>query len=175
MSATKATADDVANIYGKDTDDVAKVYEDGGDNNARKNTLDAVIINTETSELRIDDDQEEDNKYYIGDVTEIFPNNMDWAFFIGWDWINLDKILKNIVSAIDNIGEEAGTRTNKPANTADLIVTGRIFFCSGLLFWVFWVIRVVWVGWIWRDGSKRSNRVYGCIWGYSKNWTGERH
>ena len=48
QSATKATADDVANIYGKDTDDVAKVYEDGGDNNARKNTLDAVIINTET-------------------------------------------------------------------------------------------------------------------------------
>lgn len=47
----ESVTDNITNINGKHTDYITEVNEDDGDNEAREDTFDAIIINTDASEL----------------------------------------------------------------------------------------------------------------------------
>jgi len=122
--ATEACTENITKIDGDNADDVANIYEDGGDNNAWKSFLDAVIINSDTGDLRIDNDKEEDDEDNISDIAEITPDYMNRGVIVDGDWIDFDEIFENFVGAVNNVSEKTSSRTDEPTNAADLVVTG---------------------------------------------------
>ena len=75
--AAEAEANNVTDVYGELADDITEVNKDSGDNDTRKNPLNTIVANTETSELGIDDDNEEDDENDIGEIADIFPDKVD--------------------------------------------------------------------------------------------------
>ena len=55
-------SDDITEVDGERTDDEAEVDEDDGDDKAREDAFDAVVVDAEAGELRINDDKEEDDE-----------------------------------------------------------------------------------------------------------------
>lgn len=70
------------------TDDKAEVNKNSGDDDARENTFNAVIPYSDASELRPNNDENENNKDDVGNVASIFPNEVNSRGIIGRKWFN---------------------------------------------------------------------------------------
>ena len=110
--ATETDAKNITDIDGENTDKVAEVDKDSGDDNARESTFNTVIIDTDTGDLRVNNNQEEDDEDDVGDISEVGPDDVDWRSGFSRNRVNSDKVFKDFIGAIDDICEETGARTD---------------------------------------------------------------
>ena len=66
MDTSKETAEagteNITDINGKLTDEETEIDENNGDDDAWKDTFDAVVVEAEAGKLGVDNDEEEDNE-----------------------------------------------------------------------------------------------------------------
>lgn len=132
--------DNITEVDGERTNDEAEVDEDDGDDKAREDTLDAIVVDAEAGELRINDDKEEDDENDVGDVAGVLPDEVDGRVGFHTEGWNNRKTIYDVVDSINEFGDDAGGRTDNPSEGADLVFAGvRLVFCAR----VFWVVGVV--------------------------------
>lgn len=131
--------DDITEVDSERTDDEAEVDEDDGDDKAREDAFDAVVVDAEAGELRINDDKEEDDEDDVGDVAGVLPDEVDGRVGFHTKGRNNRKTIYDVVDSIDEFGDDTGGRTDNPSEGADLVFAGvRLVFCVR----VFWVVGV---------------------------------
>lgn len=131
--------DDITEVDSERTDDEAEVDEDDGDDKAREDAFDAVVVDAEAGELRINDDKEEDDENDVGDVAGVLPDEVDGRVSFHTKGWNDRKTIYDVVDSIDEFGDDAGGWADDPSEGADLVFAGvRLVFCAR----VFWVVGV---------------------------------
>ena len=126
-------ADNVADVNESGADDEGEVNQNGADDDFREDSFDAVIAEADASDLGIDDDQDKDNKDDVSDAADVFPDETDGGFFIEGDGFDNEEVFDDVVNTVDGVRDDAGGRTDEPADGAGLVPTG-VFSGAGLGF-----------------------------------------
>ena len=72
----ESVAENVADVDGESTDNIAEIDEDSGYDDAWEGFFDTVVIDTEASNLRKDDYEKENDEDAVGDILEVFPDDI---------------------------------------------------------------------------------------------------
>ena len=65
--------------------------------------------------MRIDDDEEENDKDDVSNIAEDRPDLMECGIRVGSQRFNDEEIFDNVIEAVDDAGEKASSRTDEPA------------------------------------------------------------
>ena len=117
------TTDNVTNINGKSTDVKTEVDKDSRDDNARENAFDAVIIDADASDLRIDDNQNKDDKDEIGEVANFLPNLINTGRSVGGDGLDDEDIFDGTIEVVDETAAGLDATTNNPREGVGGVLT----------------------------------------------------
>ena len=71
--------------------------------------------------MRPNDDEEKDDEDDISDIASVLPDEADWGGGIGRERANLEETFDGGIETVDNVGEEAGSRTDEPTEAANLV------------------------------------------------------
>ncbi len=86
----------------------------------------------------------EDNKNNISDIANIRPDDINWGFIIGGNWLDDEKIFDSRIERVDSLGEETSGRTDDERKNADLFRAAEFILFFGI--WIFGIsgpIRII--------------------------------
>lgn len=120
---TEVGPDDVAEVDGERTDDEAEVDKYDGDDETGEDAFDAVVVEAEAGELRINDNEEEDDEDDVGDAAGVLPDEVDWGVGFHAERRDNRKTIYDIVDGVDKLSDDAGGWANNPSESANLVFT----------------------------------------------------
>ena len=104
-------------------DIITEVNKDGDEDDFGEDAFDTVIAETNAGDLRIDDDKEEKHKDDIGDVADITPNDTNRRGGVVGEGFYDEEIVDDAVNAVYGFADDAGGRTDEPADGIGLVGT----------------------------------------------------
>ena len=126
------------------TNQIAEVNQNSGNDELWQHLFDVVIRKTQASNLRIDNQKQEDNENNISDIANIRPDDVNRGFIIGGNWLDHEEIFDSGIKRIDPLGEKTSGRTDDKRKNADLFRTAEFVLFLGI--WVFGIsspLRIV--------------------------------
>lgn len=109
----KAGTGNVADVDEERSDEKAEINHDDGDDDAREDAFYAVIVDAETGNLGVDDDEEENDENNIGNLTGFLPDFVDGGFVVGGDGLDDEEIVDVTINTVDEFagGIEEGAES----------------------------------------------------------------
>ena len=99
------------------------INDDNRHDEARKHLLDAIIANTNTGNLRINDDERDDNKGDVGQVAHDRPKAKECAITTRLEWLHRQVLRHLLVQLVSNPRHKVAHRADNPANTTQRCAT----------------------------------------------------
>ena len=84
----KGVTDNVTNIDENLTNQIAEVNQNSGNDELWQHFLDIVIRKAQASNLRVYDEQQENDKEYVSNIANVRPNDVDRRFVIRSNWLD---------------------------------------------------------------------------------------
>ena len=126
------------------TNQIAEVNQNSGNDELWQHLLDVVIRKTQASNLRVNNQKQENNENNISDIANIRPDDVNRGFIIGGNWLDNEEIFDSRIKCVDSFGEETGGRTDDKRKNADLFRTAEFILFLGI--WIFGIsvpIRII--------------------------------
>ena len=140
----EGVTDNITDIDENLTNQITKVNQNSGNDELWQHLLDVVIRKTQASNLRVNNQKQENNENNISDIANIRPDDVNRGFIIGGNWFDDEEIFDSGIECVDSLGEKTGGRTDDERKNADLFRTAEFVLFLGI--WIFGIsgpLRVI--------------------------------
>ena len=71
--------------------------------------------------MRIDNNEEKDDKDDVGEIAEVLPNDENGGFFVGEERFNSEKVADEVIHSVDTSASKIDERADEPADAGDMV------------------------------------------------------